>query len=84
MIDEARALPGDIVIPTWAVLGAFDHWVDKLSAGLKLPTARKKTVRGSHQTIVKPKTKLSDAYEYVRDRIAEVSHAAHHQNTMEK
>ena len=72
VLDETRAKSGDIIIPTWAVLGASDHWVDKLSAGLNLPEARKRRVRGSHRAIVKPKSKQSDAYEYVRDRIAEV------------
>jgi len=69
VLDDSRAQSGDLVIPTWAVLGASDHWVDKLSAGLNLPDARKKMVRGSHTEIVKPATKQSDAYEYVRDRI---------------
>jgi hypothetical protein len=49
VLDETRAKSGDIIIPTWAVLGASDHWVDKLSAGLNLPEARKRTVRGSHK-----------------------------------
>jgi pimeloyl-ACP methyl ester carboxylesterase len=72
VVDETRAESNDIVIPTWAVLGAFDYWVDKLSAGLRLPSARKKTVRGSHSAIVKPATKQTDAYEFVRDRIFEL------------
>src|SRR3984893_9957861 len=72
VLDETRAQPRDIVIPTWAVLGASDHWVDKLSAGLNLPDARKRMVRGSHKAIVKPQSKQSDAYQFVRDRIQEV------------
>jgi pimeloyl-ACP methyl ester carboxylesterase len=71
VLDDKRAQPGDIVIPTWAVLGASDHWVDKLSAGLHLPDSRKRMVRGSHKAIVKPQSKQSDAYQYVRDRIQE-------------
>lgn len=47
-------------------------WINQLSAGLRLPSARKKTVRGSHESIVKPDTKQSDAYEFVRDRIIEL------------
>jgi hypothetical protein len=72
VLDDKRAQSGDIIIPTWAVLGASDHWVDKLSAGLNLPDARKRMVRGSHQAIVKPQSKQSDAYQFVRDRIQEV------------
>jgi tetratricopeptide (TPR) repeat protein len=71
VLDETRAQAGDTVIPTWAVLGVSDHWVDSLSAGLHLPEERKRTVRGSHTAIVKPPSKRSDAYEYVRDRIRE-------------
>jgi len=70
-LDETRGQPESVVIPTWAVLGASDHWVDKLSAGLNLSDARKRTVRGSHEAIVKPKSKRSDAYEYVQSRIVE-------------
>ena len=72
VLDDLRAQTGDIVIPTWAVLGTSDHWVDKLSAGLNIPASRKKSVRGSHKEIVKPATKTSDAYEYVHDRIKQV------------
>ena len=71
ILDETRAQAGDILIPTWAVLGDSDYWVDKLSAGLNLPATRKKTVRGTHTEIVKPQSKEFDAYQYVRDRIQE-------------
>jgi hypothetical protein len=71
VLDDTRAQSEDIIIPTWAVLGVFDYWVDKLSAGLQLSDARKRTVRGSHTAIVKPQSKQSDAYQYVHDRIRE-------------
>jgi pimeloyl-ACP methyl ester carboxylesterase len=72
VLDESHAQSGDIVISTWAVLGASDRWVDKLSAGLHLPESRKKMVRGSHTEIVKPQSKQSDAYPFVHDRVQEV------------
>ncbi len=72
VLDETRAQSGDILIPTWAVLGTSDRWVDKLSAGLNIPASRRKSVRGTHKEIVKPATKTSDAYAYVRDRIKQV------------
>lgn len=72
VIEEGRAQAGDLVIPTWAVLGTSDHWVDKLSAGFNIPASRRKNVRGSHTEIVKPATKTSDAYAYVHDRIKQV------------
>src|SRR5258705_6593065 len=34
------------LLPTWAILGDSDRWVDELSAGLSLPDKRKKMVRG--------------------------------------
>jgi pimeloyl-ACP methyl ester carboxylesterase len=67
ILDESHAKPDKIVIPTWAVLGASDFWVDKLSAGLQLPDRRKKMVRGSHTAVVKPQSKQSDAYLFVHD-----------------
>jgi pimeloyl-ACP methyl ester carboxylesterase len=72
VLDETRAQNGDIVIPTWAVIGTSDYWVDKLSAGMNIPASRRKSVRGTHKEIVKPASKTSDAYQYVRDRIKQV------------
>lgn len=65
-LDESVTAPGKIVIPTRAVLGASDFWVDKLSASLRLPDKHIKMVRGSHRAIVKPQTKQTDAYQFVR------------------
>lgn len=69
VLDETRAESGDIIIPTWAVMGTSDHWVDKLSAGLNIPASRKKFVRGAHKEIVKPTSRNSDAYSYVLETI---------------
>src|SRR5207244_6475666 len=52
---------------TWAVLGASDFWVDKLSASLRLPAGRTKVVHGSHTAIVKPRDKQTDAYRFVHE-----------------
>jgi len=68
-LDERINATDKTIIPTWAVLGASDFWVDQLSAGIGLVSSRKKIVRGSHTEIVKPKSKESDAYSWVRDRI---------------
>ena len=57
-----------VAIPTWAVLGSSDFWVDRLSAGVGLSSDRKKMARGSHTNIVKPDTR-SGVYEWVRERI---------------
>lgn len=56
-------------IPTWSVEGVHDLWVDSLSSGIGLVSDRRKLVRGSHQSIVKPSTKNADAYQWVKARI---------------
>ena len=48
------------VIPTYAVMGASDFWVDQLSAGIGLPTRQKKVALGAHTEVVKPGSKDSD------------------------
>jgi pimeloyl-ACP methyl ester carboxylesterase len=50
------------IIPTFAVLGASDFWVDELSAGIGIPTRQKKTAVGTHSEIVKPSSKDSPIY----------------------
>jgi len=64
------------VIPTYVVAAAEDRWVDKFSAGLNVRSARTNTVRGSHTSVVKPRTKTDDAYKWLRDRIREVFQAS--------
>jgi pimeloyl-ACP methyl ester carboxylesterase len=68
-LDETLTSPERILIPTWAVLGNSDFWVDRLSARLNLPASRCKHVHGSHTSIVKPAHKNSDAYEFLAKRI---------------
>ncbi len=57
------------VIPTFAVMGASDFWVDELSAGIGLPTRQKKIAVGTHTDVVKPKSKDSPVYGWVRDQV---------------
>jgi pimeloyl-ACP methyl ester carboxylesterase len=59
------------VIPTFAVLGASDFWVDELSAGIGLPTRQRKVALGTHTEIVKPTSKDSPVYCWVRDQVNE-------------
>lgn len=68
-LDERINAVDKTIIPTWAVLGASDFWVDQLSAGIGLVSSRKKLVHGSHTEVVKPKSIESDVYSWVRDRI---------------
>ncbi len=59
------------VIPTFAVMGASDFWVDELSAGVGLPSRQIKMIAGAHTEIVKPTSKDSRAYPWVLDRVKE-------------
>ena len=57
------------ILPTFAVMGASDFWVDKLSAGVGLPSRQTKTAVGTHIDIVKPRTRDSPIYRWVRDQL---------------
>ena len=68
-LDEGIHTLRKVTIPTWAVEGVHDRWVDSLSAGIGLPSSRRKVVRGSHTSIVKPADRNADAYSWVKERI---------------
>ena len=68
-LDENMLTLRKATIPTWSVEGINDMWVDSLSAGIGLPSSRRKVVRGSHTSIVKPAHKSADAYSWVKSRI---------------
>ena len=68
-LDESVATLRKVTIPTWAVEGVSDIWVDPLSSGIGLTSSRRRVVRGSHTSIVKPPDKTADAYRWVKDRI---------------
>jgi pimeloyl-ACP methyl ester carboxylesterase len=68
-LDENVHTLRKVTIPTWAVEGVSDLWVDALSAGIGLPSSRRKVVRGSHTSIVKPASRTADTYTWVRTRI---------------
>jgi hypothetical protein len=68
-LDEAVATLRKVTIPTWAVEGVGDTWVDPLSSGIGLTSSRRKLVRGSHTSIVKPADRTADAYQWVKERI---------------
>ena len=57
------------VIPTFAVMGASDFWVDELSAGIGLPTRQRKMAAATHTDVVKPRSKDSPVYRWVRDQL---------------
>jgi pimeloyl-ACP methyl ester carboxylesterase len=73
-LDENINTLRKVTIPTWAVEGINDMWVDSLSAGIGLASSRRKVVRGSHTSIVKPPDRNADAYGWVRERIRIATH----------
>lgn len=68
-LDEKADTLRKETIPTWAVEGVSDLWVDPLSSGIGLASSRRKVVRGSHTSIVKPSNKDADAYVWVKERV---------------
>lgn len=70
VLDESHSSSTRISVPTWAVIGCYDIWVDRLSSSLNLPTKRVKLVRASHSKVAKPKSQHSDdAYLYIKSKI---------------
>lgn len=69
-LDEKIVTYRRQTIPTWSVEGAGDFWVDRLSASIGLPSSRRKTVRGTHTSIVKPENKQEGAYAWVKQKIS--------------
>ncbi len=73
-LDENIHTLRKTTIPTWAVEGVHDRWVDSLSAGIGLISSRRKVVRGSHTSIVKPPDRNADVYGWVKQRIESCLH----------
>jgi pimeloyl-ACP methyl ester carboxylesterase len=81
LIEIARTFENDLlldsdaitynkpILPTFAVLGASDFWVDELSAGIGVPTRQKKVAVGRHTEVVKPRSKDSPIYCWIRDHV---------------
>lgn len=70
--EAAHAGLSQFVIPSYVIAVAEDKWVDLFSAGVNVRSERKRTVRGSHKSPVKPRTKNDDAYRWVRDQIIDL------------
>ncbi len=56
-------------VPTFAVVGLRDKWVDRYSSGVSIPANQKKHVAGTHTSITKPSGREDDVYNWVRLRI---------------
>jgi len=69
VFDENISLHGKNNLPSWAVIASNDWWVDRLSAEICFSSDRKKLVKGTHTSIVKPNDKSDDVYKWVKDKI---------------
>jgi hypothetical protein len=58
-----------ICIPSYAALATGDIWVDVLSASMSLSRNQIKTVRGTHTSIVKIKSREEGIYSWLTERI---------------
>lgn len=67
-LDENEHRLEKTTIPTWAVEGVHDFWVDSLSSSIGLASSRRKVVRGSHTSIVKPPDRDADVYKWVFEK----------------
>ena len=57
-------------IPTFAVIGTTDLWVDDMSSTLRVPSDQVKRVTGSHTDISKPTDAENGAFRFTRDRVS--------------
>jgi pimeloyl-ACP methyl ester carboxylesterase len=57
-------------IPTFAVIGTTDRWVDDMSSTLRVPSDQIKRVMGSHTAIAKPNDAENAAFRFTRDRVS--------------
>ncbi|MGQ4376277.1 esterase/lipase family protein [Streptomyces sp. SAS_267] len=69
-VDPAQFDSRKHLIPTYAVLGTTDKWVDAFSGGMNIGRDYKKTVRGSHTDIVKPGDRDDKAYKWFKAAIS--------------
>lgn len=58
-------------IPCWALRAAEDFWVDPLSAGVGMKAEQMRTVRGTHTSIVKPKSLDEDGFRFTTEVLKE-------------
>jgi pimeloyl-ACP methyl ester carboxylesterase len=57
-------------IPTFAVIGTTDRWVDDMSSTLRVPSDQVKRVMGRHTDISKPTDSENAAFRFTRDRVS--------------
>lgn len=68
-LDKTVDPTGKFTIPTWAIVGAEDFWVDALSAGIGIPESQRHFIRGTHGSLKEPKLKSEDSYQLIRESI---------------
>ena len=69
-VSELTGLsPERFYIPTYAMVATNDKWVDEMSSRLGLSRDRIKIVRGTHKSLIKPKTRDDDGYRWLLPRL---------------
>jgi alpha-beta hydrolase superfamily lysophospholipase len=58
-------------VPTYAVVGLRDKWVDGYSSGVSIPANQMKHVPRTHTGVTKPSGREDDVYNWVRLRISD-------------
>ena len=67
--DLTGLSPERFYIPTYAMVATHDKWVDDMSSRLGLSRDRIKIVRGTHTSLIKPKTRDDDGYRWFLPRL---------------
>jgi pimeloyl-ACP methyl ester carboxylesterase len=61
--DVSAVQPNRLFVPTFAIRGTEDVWVDEFSAGLNLPLNQRRVVPATHTGLAKPMTGASPIFE---------------------
>jgi hypothetical protein len=58
-------------VPTYAVIGLRDKWVDRYSSGVSIPANQMKHAPRTHTGVIKPSSREDDVYNWVRLRVGD-------------
>jgi hypothetical protein len=64
--DTSVMQPNKLLVPTFAIRGTEDTWVDEFSAGLNLPANQRRVVSATHTELAKPLSVTSPIFEQFR------------------
>ena len=70
--EVSVAQPDRLFVPTFAIRGTEDAWVDEFSSGLNLPLKQRRVIHATHGQLAKPQNQSSPAFEQFGDCLREV------------